>query len=56
LTPLRVTRNRSAAQDLVADTVVEALDNLASPCDPSCFEELDVALRRAAGSLLQSGA
>lgn len=37
-TALRLTRNRSDAEDLVADSVVKALDNLASLRDPSCFK------------------
>jgi RNA polymerase sigma-70 factor (ECF subfamily) len=36
-TALRLTRNRSDAEDLVADTVVKALDNLHSLRDRACF-------------------
>jgi len=36
-TALRLTRQRSDAEDLVADTVVKALDSLHTLRDPACF-------------------
>ena len=36
-TALRLTRNRADAEDLVADTVVKALDNIQGLQDRNCF-------------------